>query len=205
MLTLTRINKIRLLVAGKHPWIDKMLDHRESLIKKYMTLIDLRVRGVEDCPPSYTKVEDYLSSGHFDIYPRIVTVMENATGRRLAIAQRIIPRIRHNTDLILSFDDKYGEELNEAKMKDLREDPILSLIIFKLIQIIRETRAGQLAKGIIFLLLAYFTCVIFKFKAMEFLLSVILNNGFIAILIMFQPEMRRAEMSPGGAGKEQES
>lgn len=102
MLTLTRINKIRLLVAGKHPWIDKMLDHRESLIKKYMTLIDLRVRGVEDCPPSYTKVEDfcgelmdYLSSGHFDIYPRIVTVMENATGRRLAIAQRIIPRIRH--------------------------------------------------------------------------------------------------------------
>ena len=85
--------------------------------------------GVEDCPPSYTKVEDfcgelmdYLSSGHFDIYPRIVTVMENATGRRLAIAQRIIPRIRHNTDLILSFDDKYGEELNEAKMKDLRED-----------------------------------------------------------------------------------
>ena len=34
MLTLTRINKIRLLVAGKPPWIDKMLDHRESLIKK---------------------------------------------------------------------------------------------------------------------------------------------------------------------------
>ncbi len=129
MLTLTRINKIRLLVAGKHPWIDRMLDHRESLIKKYMTLLDLKIRGVEDCPPSYTKVEDfcselmdYLSSGHFDIYPRIVTVMENATGRRLAIAQRIIPRIRHNTDLILSFDDKYGEELNEAKMKDLRED-----------------------------------------------------------------------------------
>ena len=129
MLTLTRINKIRLLVAGKHPWIDRMLDHRESLIKKYMTLLDLKIRGVEDCPPSYTKVVDfcselmdYLSSGHFDIYPRIVTVMENATGRRLAIAQRIIPRIRHNTDQILDFDDKYGEELNEAKMKDLRED-----------------------------------------------------------------------------------
>lgn len=81
---------------------------------------------------------------------------------------------------------------NSMNVGDFFDIAILSLIIFKLIQIIRETRAGQLAKGIIFLLLAYFTCVIFKFKAMEFLLSVILNNGFIAILIMFQPEMRRA-------------
>ena len=74
---------------------------------------------------------------------------------------------------------------------DVFDIALLSLIIFKLIQIIRETRAVQLAKGILFLLLAYFTCYLLKFKAMEFLLSVILNNGFIAILIMFQPEMRR--------------
>ena len=51
MLTLTRINKIRLLVAGKHPWIDKMLDHRESLIKKYR----------KDSFPSLLKSTDFFT------------------------------------------------------------------------------------------------------------------------------------------------
>lgn len=77
------------------------------------------------------------------------------------------------------------------KPVDVIDIALLSVIIFKLIKIIRETRAGQLAKGIIFLLIAYFSCFIFKVRTMEFLLKLILNNGFIAILIMFQPEMRR--------------
>ena len=81
--------------------------------------------------------------------------------------------------------------LSTMKLVDIIDITLLSLIIFKLIQIIRETRAGQLAKGIIFLLLAYFTCALLKLRTMQFLLEVILNNGFIAILIMFQPEMRR--------------
>lgn len=81
--------------------------------------------------------------------------------------------------------------LNTIRPADIIDIALLSFIIYKLIKIIRETRAGQLAKGIVFLLLAYFTCYLLKLKTMEFLLTVILNNGFIAILIMFQPEMRR--------------
>lgn len=75
---------------------------------------------------------------------------------------------------------------------DIIDIALLTFIIYKLIKIIRETRAGQLAKGIFFLLAAYFICAFLKIKTMEFLLSSILSNGFIAILIMFQPEMRRA-------------
>jgi len=74
---------------------------------------------------------------------------------------------------------------------DVLDISILSFIIYKFVKIIRETRASQLAKGIVFLLVAYLFCDFMHLKAMEFLLSVILNNGFIAILIMFQPELRR--------------
>ncbi len=77
------------------------------------------------------------------------------------------------------------------KPVDVIDIALLTFIIYKLIKIIRETRAGQLAKGILFLLLAYFMCFALKFRTMEFLLKIILNNGFIAMLIMFQPEMRR--------------
>lgn len=86
------------------------------------------------------------------------------------------------------------------KPVDIIDIALLSFIIYKLIKIIRETRAGQLAKGIVFLLLAYFTCFIFKLRTMEFILTVILNNGFIALLIMFQPEMRRTLERVGRAG-----
>ena len=75
---------------------------------------------------------------------------------------------------------------------DIIDIALISFIIYKLIKIIRETRAGQLAKGIVFILIIYITCSVLEVKTMEFILSVILNNGFIAILIMFQPEMRRA-------------
>ena len=76
-------------------------------------------------------------------------------------------------------------------MIDVLDISILSFIIYKFVKIIRETRAAQLAKGIVFLLAAYLVCDMVHLKTMEFLLSVILNNGFIAILIMFQPELRR--------------
>lgn len=82
--------------------------------------------------------------------------------------------------------------LSTLSLIDLIDITVLSFIIYKLIKIIRETRAGQLAKGIFFLLAAYFVCALAKIKSMEFLLSSLLSNGFIAILIMFQPEMRRA-------------
>ncbi len=75
---------------------------------------------------------------------------------------------------------------------DVLDISILSFITYKFIKIIRETRAAQLAKGIIFLFIAYIVCDFINLKTMEFILSIILNNGFIAILIMFQPELRRA-------------
>ena len=74
---------------------------------------------------------------------------------------------------------------------DLLDIALLSFIFYKSIKIIRETRAGQLIKGIIFLLVAYLVCAIFELKSMKFLLSAVLSNGFIAIMIMFQPELRR--------------
>ena len=75
---------------------------------------------------------------------------------------------------------------------DILDIALLSFIFYKAIKIIRETRAGQLVKGILFLVLAYIFCVSFKLKSMEFLLELVLKNGFLAILVMFQPELRRA-------------
>lgn len=126
---LTKINKTRQLVAGKLKSIDAMLDAREELLLKYCTLLDPRVDGTEQELPPQNKVSnfcelliDYMSMGHFDIYPRIVQIMETVSGKRLSIAQKIIPKIHQTTEEMLTFDDKYSEDFSSEKLKEFKID-----------------------------------------------------------------------------------
>ncbi len=68
---------------------------------------------------------------------------------------------------------------------------ILSYLIFKGTQIVRETRAGQLVKGIIIILICYLIASVLGLKTMTFLLETFFKWGFVALIIVFQPELRR--------------
>ena len=65
---------------------------------------------------------DYLSHGHFDLYPKIIELIENASGRSLSIAHRVLPRIEKTTEFLMRFSDLYAEDLNEKKMQSLKRD-----------------------------------------------------------------------------------
>ena len=54
-----------------------------------------------------------------------------------------------------------------------------------------ETRAVQLVKGILFLVVSYITAQLFDLKAVGLLLNNVFNLGIIAIIVLFQPEIRR--------------
>lgn len=69
---------------------------------------------------------------------------------------------------------------------------ILTFLMYQLLKIIRETRAGQLLKGVVWLIIIYLVCKTVGLKSITFLLENTLSVGLIAILIMFQPELRRA-------------
>ena len=75
---------------------------------------------------------------------------------------------------------------------DIIDISIVAFLIYHLIKIIRESRAGQLVKGIGIILVAYFLSCQLHFR----MLSTILNNFFqfsiFGLLIVFQPELRRA-------------
>jgi regulator of sigma D len=125
---LTKLNKTRQLNAGKLEKISMMLDAREALLLKYCTLLDPIVEGTQQEYPPKDKISDfcqtlidYTSRGHFDIYPRIVQIMETMSGKRLTIAKKIIPKILNNTEQILCFDDKYGNEADRPTSEDLNE------------------------------------------------------------------------------------
>lgn len=94
-----------------------------------------------------------------------------------------------------SFQDmKYAffSLMSTIEIKDIIDLAVLSYIVYLLLKLIRETRAGQLVKGILLLVAAYFISSICNLTVMEYILGHALDIGLLAMLILFQPEIRRA-------------
>lgn len=77
-------------------------------------------------------------------------------------------------------------------VSDFLDISIMSFIIYSFIKLIRETRASQLVKGILILVIAYIASFQFNFRMLSFLLNKFFEFGIIALLVVFQPELRRA-------------
>lgn len=81
--------------------------------------------------------------------------------------------------------------IKTAEPVDILDILALSYIVYVAIKLVRETRAGQLIKGIFLLLLVYIVAKWIDMKAISYLMSETLNIGLIALIILFQPELRR--------------
>ena len=78
------------------------------------------------------------------------------------------------------------------KPVDFVDIALMSYIIYFFLKFIKETRAGQLFKGIAFLLVVYIIGKFIELKSITYILERVFNIGILAILIVFQPEVRRA-------------
>lgn len=69
---------------------------------------------------------------------------------------------------------------------------IVWYVLYKLIMIIRGTKAIQLLKGIVVVLVVWVVSIIFELKTIQWLTNQAILWGFLVIIILFQPELRRA-------------
>ncbi len=76
--------------------------------------------------------------------------------------------------------------------RDVVDIVVISFVFYRLIVIIRGTRAEQLVKGLFLLLLAMVLSDQAGFDALHWFLRQVMTVGLIAIPIVFQPELRRA-------------
>ncbi|SDS52443.1 diadenylate cyclase [Paenibacillaceae bacterium GAS479] len=77
---------------------------------------------------------------------------------------------------------------------------IVSYIIYKLILLVRGTRAVQLIKGILLLVLTWAISTWFDLYTLKWLMNQMFTFGVVTILVIFQPELRRA-LEQLGRGK----
>ncbi len=84
------------------------------------------------------------------------------------------------------------DNLSLLRISDFIDVAIVAFVIYKGINLIRETRASQLIKGIVVLVAFMYVSGLLRLNTVNFILENTLQIGLIAILIMFQPELRRA-------------
>ena len=81
---------------------------------------------------------------------------------------------------------------SNIRMRDIIDILIVAFAFYKLFMLIRETRAEQLTKGIIMLFIATKISEWIKLYTVYWILEKTMTVGILAILIVFQPELRRA-------------
>src|SRR5690242_14801658 len=65
-------------------------------------------------------------------------------------------------------------------------------VIYKLIMVVRGTKAVQLLKGITVIVVVRMLSQYLGLSTLQWIMDQALTWGFLAIIIIFQPEMRRA-------------
>jgi len=69
---------------------------------------------------------------------------------------------------------------------------IIAFLIYQLLGIINRTRAGQLAKGALLVMVVYLVANTLNMRTVTWLLNSLLQVGLLTLVVLFQPEIRRA-------------
>ena len=69
---------------------------------------------------------------------------------------------------------------------------IVIFLAYNLLKIVKDSRAWQLIKGIALLIIATWLSKILNLNILNYILSAVMNWGVILLIIIFQPEIRRA-------------
>ncbi|OYD06856.1 diadenylate cyclase CdaA [Paludifilum halophilum] len=77
-------------------------------------------------------------------------------------------------------------------ISDIVDVLIVTYVIYKLLMLLRGTRAVQLLKGISVVIAVWMISSFFQLSTLQWLMENLFSLGVITVIIIFQPELRRA-------------
>ena len=99
---------------------------------------------------------------------------------------------------ILDYFEYVWNQLADIGIIDLLDIAIVALLLFWVIKFVRGRRAGKLLLGVAFLFVLLLLSNLFEMRALNYILNGVFSVGLIAIVIVFQPELRSALEKVGG-------
>lgn len=91
--------------------------------------------------------------------------------------------------------------LKTFEFKDAIDILIVALIIFYLLRLFRQSRSGQLVKGVAILLIAFAVSAIAELTMVNFILRSLFEFAVIIFVVVFQPELRQGLERLGRSNK----
>ena len=86
----------------------------------------------------------------------------------------------------------WANTMERLTINDLFDILIVTFMIYNLLLLTRETRANQVLKGVGIIILAYFVSDLLSLQAFNWILRYIMDAGAVVLVVLFQPELRRA-------------
>lgn len=99
-----------------------------------------------------------------------------------------------------TFMSTLAENMSMIRIRDILDIIIVAYIIYKGVKLVRETRAAQLVKGIVILVVVTQLSGWLQLNSINYILANVMQVGLMALLIVFQPELRRTLEKVGRSG-----
>ena len=101
-----------------------------------------------------------------------------------------------DVDTVMETIARAGQNvLNLARhftLKDALDVVIVTFLIYGLVKLMRDTRAGQLVKGIVLLATLFLVSHYGELTMLNGILRAFLQSAVVMVVILFQPEIRKA-------------
>lgn len=86
----------------------------------------------------------------------------------------------------------FNNIMSSIGLTDILDIAIVAFLVYTVLGFIRETRAEQLAKGLLVLVVVTLLSDICHLYTLHWILSNVMTVGLLALVVLFQPELRRA-------------
>ena len=94
-------------------------------------------------------------------------------------------------DKVLALMEDVGRYLTLLKITDFLDVAIIFFLVYKLLSLVKSTRAENILKGIGIFLLALLAARALDLRAVYYVLRSVAEMGILALIILFQPEIRQ--------------
>lgn len=94
-------------------------------------------------------------------------------------------------EAIINFFKEFAALVSTIRIMDIVDILVVAFVIYKIILMLQTTSSARIAKSIVIILLLTALTSVLHMYLMNYLLDKILEIGLLALVIMFQPELRR--------------
>ncbi len=95
------------------------------------------------------------------------------------------------SDLWYQIEMVFYNIIHQPRWNDILDIIIVAFLFYWLIRFARHSRTVQVVKGLAILMIANYISSLMGLSSLHWLLQIVLNNGVVLLIVLFQPELRR--------------